>query len=279
MASKLIIMTLNWNGADKLEKLKPSLLPALEGIDYTWFIRDNGSMDTSLDLISSWENPRIVPIKHPDNKASYSAGMNTIFQQAAPNDNDLILTLNNDVILNDTTSLHKMIEIIERDKEVGLVGAKLNYTGTKKLQHAGVLFSPRNGLPFHFRAGVEEAPRDKVNRLFPIITGAVALTRANLYANTGAKNASGSKGFSEAFFWAFDDCDFSMRISKHLQKKIVYCGETDIFHEESASLKKNPVHKLFFQQNCRTFIQTWHKHIDTVLTKRYENPKFGEYKL
>ena len=39
--------------------------------------------------------------------------------------------------------------------------------------------------------------------------------------------------------------------------KIVYCGNTVILHEESASLKKNPVQKLFMHNNVTHFKKKW----------------------
>jgi len=270
---KLHILTLSWQGKDKLQKLKPSLLPALEGLDWTWHIRDNGSSDGSVEEIRNWNHPNINLIAYPNNKNSYSSGMNELFKEASPTADDFILTLNNDIIINDPNSLKNMINILDKDKEVGIVGAKLNYTNTQKIQHCGVLFSKMNGLPFHYRAGVVETEYDRINRYYPIITGAVALLPANIFAECYT-NPSGNKGFCEDYFFAFEDCDMCLRISNHLKKKVVYCGETNIFHEESASLKKNPVHKMFWMKNCQTFVNFWNKYVDISLIDKYKNDDY-----
>ncbi len=136
----LKILTLNWNGADKLAALQKSLLPALEELDYAWYIRDNGSIDNSVQLVEGWDNNKINLIKYPNNQKNYAQGMNFLFKEAAPKDDDIILTLNNDVILQDTVSIKNMIKLLQEDKDIGIVGAKLNYTNTKNIQHCGVLF-------------------------------------------------------------------------------------------------------------------------------------------
>jgi hypothetical protein len=48
-----------------------------------------------------------------------------------------------------------------------------------------------------------------------------------------------------------------LSIKYNQNKKIIYCGKTDIFHEESASLKKNPTNKLFMNHNSNYLMQKW----------------------
>ena len=272
----LKILTLNWNGKEKIKILQKSLLPALQDIEFEWLIKDNGSKDGSLEEIKSWDHSKINLIAYPNNQQNYAQGMNFLFKEATPKDDDIILTLNNDVILQDTTSLKNMIKILQTDKNVGIVGAKLNYTNTTNIQHCGVLFHSRNGLPYHHRSGIIEQARDRINRYYPVVTGAVAMLPASVFNNC-FENASGARGFNERFVFAFEDVDMCMRISHTLNKKVVYCGSTNIFHEESASLKKNPIHKMFLNHNCRLFLDTWHKQIDISLSRAYENAEHNVY--
>jgi GT2 family glycosyltransferase len=270
------IMTLTWQGKDKISKLKNSLLPSLKDIYYIWHIKENGSTDGSVEEIKNWNDIKVNLIEFSHNRQNYSQGMNLIFKEASPKRDDVILTLNNDVIINDIYSLKNMLKIVTEDNEAGVVGAKLNYTNTKKIQHCGVLFSKYNGMPYHYRAGLEEEERDTVNRYYPIVTGAVSMLKADVFENCYT-NKSGMKGFREEFHFAFEDVDMCMRVAYNLKKKNIYCGETDIFHEESASLKKNPVNKMFFHANCKLFIEPWHKNIDITLNDKYNDPSYAIY--
>jgi GT2 family glycosyltransferase len=250
------ILTLSWNGLDKLTALKNSLLPSLEGFDYTWFIKDNGSIDGTVATASTWEGPiKILPYEH--NRQNFSAGVNYLFNVASPSDNDLVMLLNNDVVFNDTTSISNMISIMNKDPNVGAVGCRLLYTGTNKLQHAGVVFDTTYKTPMHFRAGqVSDAQAEK-NRLYQVVTGAVFITRANLFKEANKNNPSGINGMDEHYHWAFDDVDLSLSIKYNMGKKIVYCGKTNVFHEESATLKKNPANKMFLPHNLNYLFGKW----------------------
>ena len=58
----LYILTLTWNGIEKLTKLKDSLIPSLENIDYTWIIKDNDSSDNTV----SSDNDEYSDTDHKD---------------------------------------------------------------------------------------------------------------------------------------------------------------------------------------------------------------------
>jgi GT2 family glycosyltransferase len=250
---RLYILTLTWNRCDLLSKLKASLLPALEGIDYTWLIKDNGSDDDTVKVASGWGD-RVQCIKYKDNLQNFSEGTNYLFDIAAPQDDDLILLLNNDIIINDKQSIKKMISLLNDD--VGIVGTKLLYTGTNKLQHAGVVFSGAYGLPINYRSGQKDDERASQNRYFQAVTGAVMLTKAGNYRSIHT-NKSGIRGLDAEYIFCFEDVDMCLHTVYNMKKKVIYCGNTNISHEESASLKKNAINKLFLSKNATYFLNKW----------------------
>lgn len=251
----LHILTLNWNGADKLQKLYQSLLPSLQDITYTWWIKDNGSRDNSLQAIEDFRGS-VKAIPYKDNRQNFAEGMNYLFQQASPGENDLVMLLNNDVVFRDTDSINKMLDIMHKDTSVGVVGARLLYPNSENLQHAGVVFTQ---TPAHFRAGQASDEVAEKNRLFQAVTGAVLITRPECYRNVCTNNKSGIHGMDEKYHWAFDDVDLCLSVNYSQKKKIVYCGGTNISHEESATLKKNPTNKLFLNHNLLYLFQKWQK--------------------
>ena len=247
---KIHVLTLTWNGKDKLLALRPGLSKALEIVDEPseWYIRDNGSKDGTVNEISEWNDSfktTCFDIGH--NRDSFAQGMNYLFEQASPSDEDVILLLNNDVVIEDTKSLKKMLDLMRRTN-AGVVGSRLLYTDSKRLQHAGVIFGPRYGnMPYHFRPNEEADDNSRKNRYFQAVTAAVCMVRAVSFKRIG--------GMDEGFKWAFEDIDMCLRIGE--TEKIVYCGNTVILHEESASLKKNPVQKLFMHNNVTHFKKKW----------------------
>jgi GT2 family glycosyltransferase len=266
------ILTLNWNAKDTILALKNSLELAFANMNYTWHIKDNGSTDGSVEMMKNW---KVNLIDYKSNKDNYSQGMNFLFKEASPKDDDVVITLNNDVVFTDQKSIKNILKIVE-DKYVGLVGCKLNFLNTKLIQHAGVLFHPRLKTPYHINSGDQEKVYNRQNRIFPAVTGALSALKASTFRQL-YKNTSGMVGFNENLNWMFDDIDMCLRIGNHLNKKIVMCGECNIFHEESKSLKKNPVNKLFGSQSTRLFLNEWFKVIEAYDCKKFLDPKHNLY--
>lgn len=259
MKNHLHILTLTWNKADYINNLYQSLYPSLTNLNYTWHIKDNNSADNTQQVISNWKG-NINLTAYPNNSQNFSEGCNFLFNQTSAKDDDYIMLLNNDVVFNDTTSLKSMIDLMEKDDKIGVVGARLLYNNSNKIQHAGVVFNPTYKTPTHFRTGEISDAQATKNRYFQAVTGAVLLTKAKYYKEIYT-NPNKEKGMDTSFRWAFDDVDLCLSIKYHQNKKIVYCGNTNIYHEESASLKKNPVNKLYLMANITRFQQKWKKYV------------------
>lgn len=275
--NKLKILTLNWNGEDKLKNLVPSLFTSLKDLDYEWFVRDNGSTDNSISFLNSLENSNIKIIAHKNNLSNFAQGMNHLFLEASPDDKDFILLLNNDIVFNDVSSIRSMINILEKDESVGVVGTRLLYSGTDRLQHGGVVFNPNFKMPVHFRWKEKTDKNAERNREFQAITAAVMLTKAEHFRNTCKTNKSGNPGMDENFVWAFEDTSMCLSIRYEQGKKIVYCGKTNISHEESATLKKMPQNKLFMSHNRNYFLNKWEGIYKLDQEDYTRNPKQGVY--
>ena len=196
---------------------------------------------------NKWNFAKERLINH--NNDNFSQGVNYLFKLSDPKDDDLVLLLNNDIIFNDTQSLKKMINLFTKNKNVGVVGAKLLSLDKKTINHAGVVFSNINKLPKHFRAMELDDNYSKMNREFQAITGAVFLTRGDIYRQAGM--------LPEHMRWAFDDIFLSLSIKYNLNKRIIMAGDVNISHDESSSLKKNPVNKLYMNHNIQSFFKAW----------------------
>lgn len=270
----LHILTLNWNGADKLKKLVPSLNKAVKTVrdadqwEVVWYVRDNGSKDNSMKVLEEYQHSlQIHGIDH--NRASFAEGVNFLHGEANPATCDMIMLLNNDVEFIDDYGITKMLDLQQRTK-ADVVGARLMYSGTEKLQHAGVIFSPKyNLLPFHFRPGEKVDANARKNRWFQAVTAACCLVREDTFRSIG--------GMDEGFRWAFDDVDMCLQIGA-AGGKIAYCGETEIYHEESASLRKNPVNKMFMKPNVERFRKKWGGKYKVDHDLYLKNPGYNEIK-
>lgn len=243
----LHILTLHWNNKEKLQKLYISLLPAVEGLDYQWLIRDHASKDGSVEFLKSIENDNIKPVYYNTNKENFSQGVNYLFEQANPKDEDYILLLNNDIVICDKDSIKNMIQ--QMKSNVGAVGAKLLHQDNT-IAHTGVIFSKQyNNMPWHYKYKEPVSFNESKNRYFQVCTGAFLLVKADSFRRAGKMDPG--------YFWSFEDVSLCLAIHHQLKQKVIYCGDTLIYHEENGTLKKNPVHKLFLQSNLSLFRKQW----------------------
>lgn len=244
---KLHILTLTWNGSFLLQRLAPGLMHNLKNldIDAQWYVRSNGCKDDSIAYLESLGNSVSI-LKKDHNRDNFSQGVNSLANMAKINvkNSDLFLLLNNDIFFKDSNALQTIINTY-RKYNPGIVGAKLNYNNSSKLQHAGVIFSSRYGnMPWHYKANEEEDEESRKDREFQAVTGACLLTPCDLFFNMGMMD--------EKFNWAFEDIAYNLKVSS-VGKKVIYCGNVNIDHGESVSLKKNPVNKLMMQPNVKHF--------------------------
>jgi len=273
----IYLMTLTWNASDKLERLHQSLMPALEGLDTVWLIKSNGCKDNTDQVALEWGD-KVKVIVYKDINQNFSEGMNLLFSEASPTDNDLVLLLNNDIIIKDPQSLKNMIELFQSDPKIGVVGARLLYTNTDLLQHAGVVFNNSHRMPIHYRSGEKTDMHAEKNRTFQALIGAALLTKAEYFRHVCTTNKNGARGLDQEFRWAFDDVDLCLSIGYNMEKQIVYCGNTDIFHDESITLKKNPVNKLFLTHNVARLVEKWGKRYALDRNSYLSDPKHNLYK-
>lgn len=271
----LHVLTLSWNGLDKLKKLQPGLISNLTSLNmpFTWYVRDNGSTDGSVDWLRNLNDPNIQVMSVEHNRDNFAQGINSLAALAQTNLNfnaeeDLILLINNDVEFTEDPSLKKIMALLT--EEVGVVGCRLLYNGTNNLQHAGVIFSQKYGnMPYHYRHQELSDSLAEKNRYFQAVTAAVCLLKFKDFLTIG--------GMDQGFNWAFEDISMCLEI-KALGYKIAYCGETFIYHEESATLKKNPVNKMFMSSNVRRFKSKWFGKYEIDHDKYLQDTTYNEIK-
>ena len=92
--------------------------------------------------------------------------------------------MNNDITIVDPKSIKYMIDIIKKDKDVGIVGAKLYYPGGKLIQHFGVAISKRHGNnPWHIYNKQKDNAYTKYDKMFQAVTAAFMLVRYDCFKN------------------------------------------------------------------------------------------------
>jgi GT2 family glycosyltransferase len=154
---------------------------------------------------------------------------------------------------NDTTTrpgwLENMTSTARSSTDVGVVGARLLYRdGT--IQHAGVAFSQRDGVPRHIYRGFPGDHRVVTrSRDFQAVTAACMLTRRAVFEDVG--------GFDPIYVNGYEDIDLCLKIRQR-GYRVNYCGSAVLEHLESVSRRGevdglDPAH----DANLRLFLERW----------------------
>jgi GT2 family glycosyltransferase len=139
---------------------------------------------------------------------------------------EIVVFLNPDTEVS-PTFLSEILRPFTTRPDVGIVGCKIYYPGTRRLQHAGGrIFA--NGRTEHFGAGEEDQGQYDSPRECDYVTGAAIAVRRHVL--------EALHGFDEDFFPAyFEEVDLCTR-AQRLGWRVLYWPTAVIYHHESVSL-------------------------------------------
>lgn len=175
----------------------------------------------------------------------YGGGNNLAIQKSITNKVKYHLVLNSDIEI-EAHSLNKLLDYLEKNKDVGLIMPKiLNEDGTSQLLPK-LLPSPKDLLIRVFPILKKMAPaRSKLYVLaehqnktlnVPIISGCFSLFTVEALKKVGL--------YDENFFMYFEDFDLSRRI--HTKYKTIYYPEVSVIHaHERGAAKNSKLFKIF----------------------------------
>jgi len=178
---------------------------------------------------------------------------------------DYVLLLNDDTIPTKDW-LAQMLKLAE-EKWAGIVGAKLIYPGTNRIQHAGVVFDEKKRPQHIYFRNDELDPRSCEDREYQAVTFACALIRRDVWEELeGLKQSE----VDPECYYRYEDIDFCLRAGER-GHRVWFCASAVVGHYAArtvASLnQKNPFKYL------NEFLETWKDKIETDCNKYNEFPK------
>jgi hypothetical protein len=212
---------------------------------------DNASSDSSMQMLAEQfsSEPRLL-LHSTGKNLGFAAGCNLgIGLAAQPN----LLFLNPDCILG-SGSLHRMLEVLNSDERIGMVGGLLtNQDGSE--QGGG-----RRAVPTPWRSFVRAFGLSRLSHRWPklffdfhlhkqplptkpieveAISGALMLVRKTAVEDIGL--------WDEAYFLHCEDLDWCMRFRQH-GWKILFVPDAKVMHQQGHCSRSRP------------FFVEWHKH-------------------
>jgi GT2 family glycosyltransferase len=218
------VVVLSWNGRDDTL----ACLSSVEGSTYsplTIVCVDNGSTDGSPDAVAA-SFPEVELIRL-DRNLGFAGGMNVGVSAALRSGVRLVLTLNNDTLV-DEAFLEPLVEALQEDSAAAAACSQVLFAGTgARVWYAGARWRPRRGYQGrHLHYG--EAPLS--SELRPYVTD-----RACAAAMLVSREALEKVGlFDEALFAYGEDVDWSLRARKHGLHVLVVPGSI-VRHRVSAA--------------------------------------------
>ncbi|MEE2754363.1 MAG: glycosyltransferase [Candidatus Latescibacterota bacterium] len=207
-----------FNKAEYTQACLESLETARNGVSFRLILVDNGSTDGTDALLKRWADRAVVV--RPGENLGFAKGNNL---GASHGDSPYVLFLNNDTVAEDGW-LDRLVEAMEEDDEIGIVGPKLLYLD-RTIQHAGLEII--NGVPDHaFRNADENDPQANVSRDLDMVTGACLMIRRELLETLD--------GFDEGYLNGVEDVDLCLRL-RDRGFRVRYVAESVLLHHEGTS--------------------------------------------
>lgn len=217
---------------------------------------DNGSDDPSVlayyDRLSAQHADR-VRVLHFDAPFNFSAMNNLAARQAR---GDYLLLLNNDTECIHDDWLDAMMSHAQRP-DVGIVGARLLFPDSLKVQHAGVVLGMTGTAGHVFQGSLAHDAPGYLNRAlsdqeYSAVTGACMLIRKSLFEDIGGLD-------EETFRISFNDIDLCLKVRQR-GYRIIWTPFATLLHHGSATQTgdaERPLKIATFQKECNDFYSRW----------------------
>jgi GT2 family glycosyltransferase len=233
---RIAVVILNWNGRHFLERFLPGVIESCREIAEV-IVADNASADDSVEFLRS-RFAQVRLIVNSEN-LGFAEGYNVALQQIKA---QYYVLLNSDIEVPENW-LKPLLALMDSDQSIAACQPKiLSFDNKNVFEYAGAGggFIDRYGYPFcrgRIFQSIESdhGQYDDIQEVF-WATGACMFIRADLYHNVG--------GFDKDFFAHMEEIDICWRL-KQLGYKIMYCGQSKVYHIGGGTLDKSSPHKTY----------------------------------
>lgn len=243
---KVDIILLNYNGyKDTIECIKSLKNISYKNLDI--IIVDNNSTDYSEKIILEFiKNDKNIKFIQTYKNLGFSGGNNIGIKLSLEKKSDYICLLNNDTVV-EPDFLEPLIDIMEKDKSIGITSGKIMYYDEPtKIWCAGGYIDEIKACGYHY--GRDEIDNGKFdnNREVTDLPGCLQLIRAEVFEKIGL--------YEEKYFLYMEDTDFCYRANK-AGYKLIYVSSSKIYHKVSSSTggQNSPTHLYYMARNRLLF--------------------------
>jgi len=225
------IVLLNWNGVDDtvecIESIKKNTYT-----NYRIVIVDNGSSGNDVQELRDEYKGKVDIIKAGQNYG-FPGGCNIGIKHALEKGADCILLLNNDAVV-DGEFLDKLVEVMEKDNKIGIVGSLIYfYDKPDTIQYAGGNINWWLGIDGTYLCNSKDVGQFKGVIEKDYICYASVLIKKDVFRDVGY--------LDEHYFFSIEEFDFCTR-AKRVGYKTVLQPASKIWHKWATSYNKFPAY-------------------------------------
>ena len=218
------VIVLNRNGAALLDALLQSWVTH-NTKHCEWIVVDHASSDDSLAVLARWQSRLPLRVHALARNQAFGTSCNEAARMARGR---CLLFLNNDLIWRED-ALPELLRTLDTPGTCA-VGMKLikvldgALQPVEEVQHLGIRFVQQgNGYaPFELDADTPDPVALRGPVVVPAVTGAALLCRRTEFLKVG--------GFSERYFYGFEDVELCLRMGAQLSKRLVCRNDLSAFH-------------------------------------------------
>lgn len=262
---KLALIIVSYNTKELVRNQLNYLKKIQTNIDYEVIVVDNGSDDDIKELKSEFHDVIFILSK---NNLGYFGGANLGVKFS---NSEYLFILNSDILASDYC-FDKLIDFIEKNKNIGIIAPKLIYPDERGIQNSCFRFhnilTPliRRTALGDTKFGMFENKKmlmDDFNHEETIecdwILGAAFVIKKDFLKEIG--------GFDERYFLYYEDMDICKTTWKN-NKKVVYLHNTFMIHNHARSSKNKNLFDVFKNKILRIHITSSMKYFFKFTSRR-----------
>jgi len=235
---KVGLVTVTYNSSKVIKDFLSSVLSQSYN-NFSLYVVDNSSSDNTLEIISTYNDSRIIIISNKIN-VGVAAGNNIGINKALYDDCDCVLIINNDTCF-ERELIDKLLKILH-NYDCSIVAPKMMYYSNKDvIWYAGGYLNKNMGYWCSIR-GIDKKDKGKFDGIENVSFAPTCcvLIDKQVFKDIGLMD--------EKYFVYFDETDFWWRVEKDGRHKMIYFGSVKFYHKVGSLTKSriNVKNKLIY---------------------------------
>lgn len=273
---KLSIIVNHYRTPEILKICLRSIKENLKNADFEWelIVTDSATIEKTTDMMEDYF-PDVIFIQSSEN-IGFGKSINAAFKRAG---GEYLFIVNADMIIEEKEAIKKLLDYIEKNKDVGMVGPKLLNVNNTIQQSCFRFYTPLTVVcrrTFFGKTSFGKKILDKflmkdvfenknIAQPIPVdwLMGSAMMVRKSDLGRVGL--------FDERFFMYFEDVDWARRFWEN-GLRVIYFPQAKMYHYHFQSSKKGSLFDSLLSKYARIHIKSAVKYF---VKYKFRNVKYG----